>query len=159
MNTRDKLKIMDQVKAANEQHVKDWKQRQEKVVCDNCTDKGHCPEYESGSVCVNERIVAIVYKIRDTDYFRALLAEQGIEGKTADEIMYGIEEFNVDYTLYGRPGSFPDRYELRTVDGEKLNINEQNGYVRGIVLTACDHHFRTGEGAGEIHGTFEVVKE
>lgn len=33
MNTRDKLKLMDQVKTTNEQHVKDWKQsRPEKVL-------------------------------------------------------------------------------------------------------------------------------
>lgn len=58
MNTRDKLKLMDQVKAANEQHVKDWKQScPEKVACDDCTDKGHCPEYQSGAACVADRIV------------------------------------------------------------------------------------------------------
>lgn len=129
----------------------------ENVFCNYCTDRGHCPEYRPDSACVNDRVAAIVYKIRDTEYFRALLAEQGIEGTPADEIMYGIEEFNVDYTLYGRPGNFPDRYELRTTDGKKLNINDQNGYVRGVVLTACDHHFRTGAGADEIHGTFEVI--
>lgn len=56
MNTRDKLKIMDQVKAANKQHVKDWKQRHpEKVACDDCTDRGHCPEYQSGALCVADR--------------------------------------------------------------------------------------------------------
>lgn len=56
MNTRDKLKIMDQVKAANEQHVKDWKQHHtEKVACDDCTDRGQCPEYQSGALCVADR--------------------------------------------------------------------------------------------------------
>lgn len=52
MNTRDRLKIMEQVNAANEQHIKDWKQR---LVCDRCTDKGHCPEYQPDAVCVNDR--------------------------------------------------------------------------------------------------------
>lgn len=52
MNTRDRLKIMEQVNAANEQHIKDWKQR---VVCDRCTDNRHCPEYQPGAVCVNDR--------------------------------------------------------------------------------------------------------
>ena len=27
----------------------------EKVVCDSCTDKGHCPEYKSGALCVIDR--------------------------------------------------------------------------------------------------------
>lgn len=27
----------------------------EKLKCDNCTDKGHCPEYVSGAVCVEDR--------------------------------------------------------------------------------------------------------
>lgn len=52
MNTRDRLKIMEQVNAANEQHIKDWNQR---LVCDRCTDNGHCPEYQPGAVCVNDR--------------------------------------------------------------------------------------------------------
>lgn len=52
MNTRDRLKIMEQVNAANEQHIKDWKQR---LVCDRCIDNGHCPEYQPGAVCVNDR--------------------------------------------------------------------------------------------------------
>ena len=31
-------------------------QRQpEKVLCDNCTDRGHCPEYQSGAACVADR--------------------------------------------------------------------------------------------------------
>lgn len=129
----------------------------EKVFCNYCTDKEHCPEFRPDSVCVNERATAIVYKIRDGAYFRALLAKQGVKGEAADEMLDGIADPNVDYTLYGHPGNFPDRYELRTVDGERLNINDQNGYVRGVVLTACDRHFRTGTGADEIHGTFEVI--
>lgn len=52
MNTRDRLKIMEQVNAANEQHIKDWKQR---LVCDRCTDNGHFPEYQPDAVCVNDR--------------------------------------------------------------------------------------------------------
>lgn len=29
--------------------------RPEKVMCDCCTDKGHCPEYQSGAACVADR--------------------------------------------------------------------------------------------------------
>ena len=29
--------------------------RPEKVVCDRCTDSGHCPEYIRGAACVNNR--------------------------------------------------------------------------------------------------------
>lgn len=29
--------------------------RPEKIRCDNCTDKGHCPEYIRGAACVNNR--------------------------------------------------------------------------------------------------------
>ncbi len=29
--------------------------RPEKVVCEACTDKGHCPEYVPAGVCVNNR--------------------------------------------------------------------------------------------------------
>ena len=27
----------------------------EKVVCDECSDKGHCPEYQSGAPCAIDR--------------------------------------------------------------------------------------------------------
>lgn len=27
----------------------------EKVICDDCTDKGNCPEYKAGAVCVINR--------------------------------------------------------------------------------------------------------
>lgn len=27
----------------------------EKLTCDNCTDKGHCPEYIPGAVCIKDR--------------------------------------------------------------------------------------------------------
>ena len=27
----------------------------ETVSCDNCTDRGHCPEYQSGAACVLDR--------------------------------------------------------------------------------------------------------
>lgn len=27
----------------------------EPLTCDRCTDKGHCPEYKAGAVCVIER--------------------------------------------------------------------------------------------------------
>lgn len=131
----------------------------EKVYCDGCTDKGHCPEYKAGAVCVNDRERRIKYKIRDNDYFRVLLEKQGVIGASADEILEGLSNLNLDYTLSGRPGCYPDSYELETPEGEKLNVNEQNGYVRGVVLNACVYHFRTGEGADQIHGTFEVISE
>lgn len=131
----------------------------EKLKCDNCTDKGHCPEYKSGAVCVNDRERVIKYKIRDNDYFRALLEKQGVAGDIIEVALEGLADLNLDYTLSGHPGCYPDSYELATPEGVKLNVNEQNGYVRGVVLAACDRHFRTGVGAEEIHGTFEVISE
>lgn len=131
----------------------------EKIFCDGCTDKGHCPEYKAGAVCVNNRERIIKYKIRDNEYLRSDMVAQGGDPELIEEAMALLDEVNLDYTLYGRPGCYPDRYELATPEGEKLNVNEQNVYVRGVVLNACVHHFRTGEGADQIHGTFEVISE
>lgn len=30
-------------------------EKAESVSCDNCTDRGHCPEYTPGAMCVNDR--------------------------------------------------------------------------------------------------------
>lgn len=27
----------------------------EKIICDRCTDRGHCPEYAPGAPCVKDR--------------------------------------------------------------------------------------------------------
>lgn len=40
----------EEIEALKAQH-----RQPEKVVCDCCTDRGHCPEFESGAACVVDR--------------------------------------------------------------------------------------------------------
>lgn len=86
MNNGDKLKVMDQVKAANERHIKRWMQsRPEKVTCDNCTDKGHCPEYQSSAACIVDRKEGVNVEITKSTVASTVAALRD-GGKTPQEI-------------------------------------------------------------------------
>ncbi len=105
MNTRDKLKIMDQVKAANEQHVKDWKQRHpEKVACDDCTDGGHCPEYQSGAVCVVDRTEVngmVITKSTVAETVSSLRSEGKSNQEIEDEFKAALKAHLITVDVYG----------------------------------------------------------
>lgn len=54
------------------------------------------------------------------------------------------ESFRVIYTLY-REGNCIDRYTLTDYDGNKVNLNDLNGYQRGVVLNDCMAYFNGGK--------------
>lgn len=66
----------------------------------------------------------------------------------ADEQMLDIfadnKSFKVIYTLYGE-GKNIDRYTLTDYDGNKINLNDLNGYQRGVVLNDCMVYFNGGK--------------
>ena len=92
---------------------------------------------------------AIKYIIRDREYFKKLY------GATinVDEVLGNTTDFNVNYTLFETETGL--RYEIDDLKGNKLNINDLNGYQKSI-LNECYKHFITGK--GEIYGTFETLK-
>lgn len=100
---------------------------------------------------------SIKYKIRDKEYFRDCFAKSGASQKEAENILIDLPDTNIDYTLFGEAGSGTYGYELTTPEGEQLNIDDMNGYVRCVVLRECIRHFETG--FGDIHGTFEILHE
>lgn len=54
------------------------------------------------------------------------------------------ESFKVIYTLYGE-GKNIDRYTLTDHNGNKINLNDLNGYQRGVVLNDCMVYFTGGK--------------
>ena len=56
------------------------------------------------------------------------------------DIFKDKESFRVIFTLYGE-GKTTDRYTLTDYKGNKININELNGYERGIVINDCYAYF------------------
>ena len=69
--------------------------------------------------------------------------------------IFGNEEpFKCIYVLYGEKKECPDRYELTDLNGNKININDLNGYQKGVVLNDCWAYF-TG---GKYHSDTEDIQ-
>lgn len=70
--------------------------------------------------------------------------------------------FKCIYTLYGEGNKSPDRYELTDYDGNNININDLNGYQRGVVLNDCMAYFTGGKytnNGKEPCGVIEIKEE
>lgn len=76
----------------------------------------------------------VTYTIDDLEYFRELY--KGVDN--LEEILGCITPFRCEYTLIAE--EYGERY-LLLVDGQETNINELNGYQRGVVLADCQRHF------------------
>lgn len=103
----------------------------------------------------------VIFKIDDKEYFRRELEKDNCIGKQADDILKGLGNFKAIYTLYGE-GNNVDRYELTDYDGNKININDLNGYEKGVVLNDCHAYFAGGKyhsNASQPCGVVEIVEE
>lgn len=77
------------------------------------------------------------------------------------EMFKDQESFKCIYTLYGK-GKMVDRYELTDYDGNKVHMDELNGYQKGVVLNDCYAYFTGGEyhsGTKEPCGVVEIREE
>ncbi len=84
----------------------------------------------------------VTYYINDHESYRKILLAEGVSESAADDILSGLPEpFTCLYTLESSGGRFPDRYELKDIDGNKMNMNDLNGYQRGVVLVNAQRHF------------------
>lgn len=86
---------------------------------------------------MNER--RVTYHINDHESLRMMYAgAEGLEG-----ILESLPPpFICTYTLIGDSGNmYPDRYELRDEEGNKININSLNGYQKGVVLDNAKRHY------------------
>lgn len=87
----------------------------------------------------------VIFKIDDHEYFRREFVEKdGCTEKQAEDILKGLGNFKAIYTLYG-VGNNVDRYELTDYDGNKISINDLNGYEKGVVLNDCYAYFTGGK--------------
>lgn len=80
----------------------------------------------------------VIFIINDLEWFRKFYKMSDVRFK---DIFAEQESFKCIYTLYGEGGKCPDRYELTDFDGNKININDLNGYQKGVVLNDCWAYF------------------
>lgn len=69
----------------------------------------------------------VIFKIDDKEYFRRELEKENVPNDIKEEILNSVKGFKSIYTLYGNEKQV-DRYELTDQDGNKININDLNGY-------------------------------
>lgn len=69
------------------------------------------------------------------------LYRSDLTGEKFDEIMKDQKPFRVIFSVIG--DKCPDRYELSDMDGNKLNINDLNGYQKGCIIGDCYSYFES----------------
>lgn len=103
----------------------------------------------------------VIFKIDDKEYFRRELEKENVPNDIKEEILNSVKGFKSIYTLYGNKKQV-DRYELTDYDGNKININDLNGYERGVVLNDCYAYFvgrKYHSNASQPCGVVEIVEE
>lgn len=100
----------------------------------------------------------VIFKIDDLAFFKK-------HYNFTDEQMQGLfgvkESFKVIYTLIGE-GKSINKYELTDYAGNKININDLNGYEKGVVLNDCYAYFIGGKyhsNAGVPCGVVDIEEE
>lgn len=89
----------------------------------------------------------VIFTIDDLEYFKRMLQKQEVTEEAQKDILDNLNQFKVIYTLYGE-GKNVDRYTLTDFDGNKVNLNDLNGYQKGVVLNDCMAYFN----GGKYHG-------
>lgn len=113
---------------------------------------------------VNRRKAAmrkVIFKIDDKEYFRRELEKENVPNDIKEEILNSVNGFKSIYTLYGNEKQV-DRYELTDQDGNKININDLNGYEKGVVLNDCYAYFTGGKyhsNASQPCGVVGILEE
>lgn len=86
----------------------------------------------------------VIFTIDDLKYFKR---SNNLTEMQAREIFGDKESFRVIYVLYGSEKNV-DRYELTDHNGNKVNLNDLNGYQKGVVLNDYMAYFN----GGKYHG-------
>ena len=89
----------------------------------------------------------VIFNIDDTEYFRRLWTEElekgvspGCTPEKIEDCLLAVDGFRAVYTLYGE-GKNISRYTLTDAEGNKININDLNGYQRGCIIGDCLAYF------------------
>lgn len=103
----------------------------------------------------------VTFKIDDQEYFKRELEKENCSREQVQNILKGLGTFKAIYTLYGN-GNDVDKYTLTDHDGNKININDLNGYEKGVVLNDC-HAYFTGskyyDNADKPYGIVRITEE
>ena len=82
----------------------------------------------------------VTFYIDDIGYLRnRLKKEHDLPDSKIDEIVSGLKELKVIYSLFG--DKYIDHYELTDMDGNKVDINSLNNYEKAIVIGDCMAYF------------------
>lgn len=103
----------------------------------------------------------VIFKIDDKEYFRRELEKENVPNDIKEEILNSVKSFKSIYTLYGE-GNNVNRYELTDYDGNRISINDLNGYKKGVVLNDCYAYFAGGKyhsNADKPCGVVEIIEE
>lgn len=101
----------------------------------------------------------VTFIINDLEWFRKFYKMSDSQFK---DIFANQKSFNCIYTLYGEERKHPDRYELTDFDGNKISIDNLNGYQKGVVLNDCWAYFTGGKyhsDTDEPCGVVEIKEE
>ena len=103
----------------------------------------------------------VIFKIDDKEYFRRELEKENVPNDIKEEILNSVKSFKSIYTLYGE-GNNVNRYELTDYDGNRISINDLNGYEKGVVLNDCCAYFTGGKyhsNTDKPCGVVEITEE
>ena len=103
----------------------------------------------------------VTFKIDDQEYFKRELEKENCTEEQKEDILKCLGTFKAIYTLYGN-GKSVDRYTLTDYNGNKININDLNGYEKGVVLNECYTYFVGGKyhsNADHPCGVVDIVEE
>lgn len=103
----------------------------------------------------------VTFKIDDKEYFKKELEKEYLPNDIKEEILNSVKGFKSTYTLYGNEEQV-DRYELTDYDGNQININDLNGYEKGVVLNDCYAYFVGGKyhsNADKPCGVVGIIEE
>ena len=103
----------------------------------------------------------VIFKIDDKEYFKRDLKRQNCTEEQTEDILKKFNNFKAIYTLYGNKKQV-DSYKLTDYDGNKININDLNGYEKGVVLNDCYAYFVGGKycfDSDKPCGVVDIVEE
>ena len=78
----------------------------------------------------------VKYHINDLEWMKQ---HYKMSGKEFSSIFDGQIPFQAVYSLIGEQNS--NKYVLLDIEGNRLNINNLNGYEKGVILNDCNNHF------------------
>ena len=84
----------------------------------------------------------VTFIIDDNQYFKNDFKRQNpqLTENQIDDILSDTEAFKAIFTLYGE-GKNINRYELTDENGNQTNINDLNGYQKGVIINDCYAYF------------------